>query len=118
MTSSSKRKSKGNERAPVATRGSGNVFADLSLPHSPEDMAKVGLAAIIKRTIEKKDLTQVGAAALFGTDQAKVSAIVRGRLKDFSLDRLLSYARLLGHDIDVRVSERAKAGPGRMKLVA
>ena len=75
---------------PTVTDSSGNVFADLNLPSTEEDMLKVQIARAISNTIEKRGLTQSDAAAKLGTDQAKISAITRGRLKEFKIDRLFN----------------------------
>jgi predicted XRE-type DNA-binding protein len=96
----------------------GNVFADLNLPHSEEDMLKVQIAFFISKTIEARGLTQVAAAKKLGTDQAKVSAIVRGRLKDFKIDRLFNYLVALGHDVDIHISQRARRDHGRIRITA
>lgn len=100
------------------TKSSGNVFADLGLPHSEEDMLKVEIARAIANAIGRRKLTQVATASLLGTDQAKVSAVVRGRLKDFSVDRLLGFLTALGHDIEISIDRRAKKVPGRVKVLA
>ena len=81
------------------TRGSGNVFADLGLPNPEERLAKAQLAYAIARVIEERGLTQRAAAALMGIDQPKVSHILRGRLADFSTDRLLGFLTGLGGGI-------------------
>ena len=95
---------------------SGNVFADLDLPHEAEDMLKVELARVIAATIRRRRLTQARAAQLVGTDQAKVSSILRGKLKEFSTDRLLKFLLRLGRDIDITVSNTTKDGPGHLKF--
>jgi len=89
-------------------RSSGNVFADLGLPSGDEDMLKVKIAMAISAAIEKKKLTQVEAAKIVKADQAKISALLRGRLKGFSVERLIQYLILLGRDIDVRISGNHK----------
>lgn len=70
------------------TVGSGNVFADLGLPDADLRLAKADLALGISRRIRELGLTQTAAAQRMGLDQPKVSALVRGRLSGFSLDRL------------------------------
>jgi predicted XRE-type DNA-binding protein len=90
------------------TKSSGNVFADLGLPHSEEDMLKVDIARAIAAAIERRKLTQVEAASILKTDQAKVSAIIRGRLKDFSAIRLFNFLTALGHDIEINISRRTR----------
>jgi predicted XRE-type DNA-binding protein len=72
----------------------------------------------IGKTIERRGLTQLLAAEILGTDQAKVSAIVRGRLKDFGVDRLMNYLVALGHDVHVQISERIHKGPGKIRVSA
>jgi predicted XRE-type DNA-binding protein len=85
------------------TVGSGNVFADLAIPNSEEALAKAELAAKIAVLIEKKRLTQVSAGKLLGIDQPKVSALLRGRLSGFSIERLMRFLLLLGQDIKITV---------------
>ncbi|HEX4296102.1 MAG TPA: helix-turn-helix transcriptional regulator [Rhizomicrobium sp.] len=100
------------------TKSSGNVFADLDLPHSEKDMLKVEIARAIANAIERRKLTQIAAAGLLRTDQAKISAIIRGRLKDFSTDRLLGFLIALGHDVEINISRRAKKVSGKIKVYA
>ena len=110
---------KGQDRGlPEHTRSSGNIVADLGLPSSPEDMLKVEIARAIGKTIERCGMTQVAAASKLGTDQAKVSAIVRGRLKDFTVDRLFNYLVALGHDVDIRISHRTRRSEGKIRVSA
>jgi hypothetical protein len=45
----------------TVTYGSGNVFADLGLPHPGERLAKAGLASAIQDVIELRELTQAEA---------------------------------------------------------
>jgi predicted XRE-type DNA-binding protein len=89
---------------PRFTVGSGNVFADLGLPDPDTRLAKAELARSISAIIRERGLTQREASELLGIDQPKVSAITRGRLGDFSLERLLTLVGRLGMDIDITVS--------------
>ena len=45
-------------------------------------------------------------------DQPKVSALVRGRLAGFSLDRLVRFLVLLGSDVEIVVKPRVRAPIG------
>jgi len=85
----------------VIERGSGNVFADLELPNPEERLAKAGLASAIQDVIEMRGLTQAEAGKIMGIDQPKVSKIIRGRLGEFSTERLLNYLIHLGIDVDI-----------------
>jgi predicted XRE-type DNA-binding protein len=84
-------------------KSSGNVFADLGLPHPDERMAKAQLALAITRRIRARGLNQTEAAALLGTDQGKVSQLMRGRLTSFSYDRLLRFLNVLGCNVQIMV---------------
>lgn len=88
---------------------SGNVFEDLGLSAADELQAKADLAFEISRTIEDRGLTQAAAAELLGVDQPKVSALVRGRLTGFSMERLYRYLIALGKEIEIVVRPRASA---------
>ena len=92
--------------------GSGNVFADLGHPRPQEALAKAQLARKINKIIETRRLTQVEAADLLDADQPKISALRRGRLSGFSLDRLVRFLVLLGSDVQIVVKPQR---PGRRR---
>jgi predicted XRE-type DNA-binding protein len=97
------------------TESSGNVFADLGLADAGTRLAKAELARRISAIIQERGLTQRQAARVLEIDQPKVSAITRGRLGDFSLERLLTLVNRLGMDIDITVSPNPEPSrPPRM----
>jgi len=85
------------------TVGSANVFADLGIPEPDLAMKKTNVASKIRETIREREWTQTEAAKVMGIDQPKVSAIVRGRVGDFTLDRLIQLATKLGQMVYVDV---------------
>jgi len=88
--------------------GSANVYADLQVDHPQETRAKADLAYRIVDLIEARKLTQVEAGKLLGVDQPKVSALKRGRLTDFSLERLLGFLLLLDQDVQITVTPKPR----------
>jgi predicted XRE-type DNA-binding protein len=96
--------------------GSGNVFEDLGHARPAEALAKAELARKISGLIARRGLTQAAAAKVLQVDQPKVSALVRGRLAGFSLDRLVRFLVLLGNDVQIVVKPRARA-TGRAKVM-
>lgn len=82
---------------------SGNVFEDLGLPNSDELLIKAELAHQISELIEDRSLTQVEAADLLGIDQPKVSALMRGKLSGFSIERLFRFLNTLGSTVEIRI---------------
>lgn len=99
------------------TVSSGNVFADLGVPNPEEALAKAELAHKIIVLIRERGLTQVQAAKLLGIDQPKVSALIRGRLTGFSLERLMRFLLLFGQDIKITVQASRGARPRARVLV-
>ena len=63
--------------------GSGNVFADLDLPHSEQDQIKAELTLQIYRIIKKRNLTQAEAGEILGIKQPHVSVLMRNRSGHF-----------------------------------
>ena len=90
---------------------SGNVFRDLGLPDAEELDIKASLAIEIGRIIRRRGLTQSEAASMLGVDQPRVSALMRGHLEKFSMEKLCDYLRALGCDVDIRIQERKKRAP-------
>jgi predicted XRE-type DNA-binding protein len=100
------------------TAGSGNVFADLGFENPEEELTKAQLATEIMRAIKRRRLTQVAAAALMGIDQPKVSALLNGRLSNFSSERLMRLLTALGHDVDITVRTKPRnRGHGRIRVI-
>ena len=95
---------------------SGNVFRHLELPDAEVLDTKADLAIEIARLIRKRSLTQMEAARIIGVDQPKVSAIVRGRLEKFSVERLCALLTRLGCDVDIRVRERRRKTLGKLTV--
>src|SRR5919201_3404264 len=83
------------------TEGSGNVFADPALKNPEELLAKAELVQRICDIIAERKLTQVRAAEVLGIDQPKVSALMRGKLSGFSIDRLFRFLNALGRYVEI-----------------
>jgi predicted XRE-type DNA-binding protein len=93
------------------TKGSGNVFRDLGLRDADLLQAKADLVHRISVLIEKRGLTQIRAAELLGITQPKISALLRGRLDGFSMDRLVRFLNALGQDVRISVRPKMRARP-------
>lgn len=98
-----------SKRTTVAEKSSGNVFADLGLPNAEERLAKAELARKIGAIIAERHLTQTQAAELLGIDQPKISALMRGRLESFSLERLMRFLNALGRDVEIVVKPKPRS---------
>jgi len=85
------------------------VFADLSLPHADDLLAKAELSVKIIAEIQRRRLTQSQAAAILGIDQPKISALKQGKLSGFSIERLIRFLVLLGRDVEITVKTRPRS---------
>src|SRR4051794_26617704 len=110
MKSKSAKTEKRNDKS--AFVGSDNVFADLKLPDPDQRMIKARLASEISDIIREAGMTQTQAAKRLGIDQPKVSMLMRGQLKDFSIERLFHSLNRLGRDIEIGIRPSHHAHPG------
>jgi predicted XRE-type DNA-binding protein len=99
--------------------GCGNVFADLGLHDAGELLLQAQLASHIRQIIKRRRLSQVAVASLMGIGQPEVSALLDGRLTNFSSERLMRLLTALGQDVEIRIGAHEDAGrPGRITVTA
>ena len=96
------------KRKKILTRGSGNVFRDLGLADADVLQAKADLIFRISAIIEKRGLTQVEAAQMLGVSQPKISALLRGRLDGFSLERIMRFLAALDQKVEIKVRPKSR----------
>ena len=97
-------------------KSSGNVFADLGLAHPEREQLKAHLTLQIFRIIKNRGITQVEAGALLGIKQPHVSALMRNRSGNFSVERLMDFLIALGQDVEITVKPTRKA-QGQVSIV-
>jgi len=98
---------------------SGNVFADIGMAEPVESLAKAELARKVGSIIKHRHLNQAEAAKLLGIDQPKVSRLLRGQLKEFSMTKLLDFMLRLDRDIEIRIKKhRSRRVPPRIEVLA
>jgi predicted XRE-type DNA-binding protein len=110
-------KKRGTETPVMAS--SGNVFADMGLPEPEEELTKAQLVSHLRQVIKRQHLTQLAAAELMGIDQPKVSALLNGRLANFSSERLMRLLTALGQDVDITVKAKPEGrAHGRIRVLS
>jgi predicted XRE-type DNA-binding protein len=98
-------------------KSSGNVFADLGLPNSAQELLKAKLTVQVYKLIKEQKLTQIKAAQLLGTTQAQVSALMRCRPVSVSVGRLMEFLTILGQDVEVTVKPSPTRATGHMSVI-
>lgn len=97
------------------TESSGNVFADLGLDNPDELKLKAKIAASINAIIQQRGLKQAEASKILNISQPQISALSRGRLYRFSVEKLFYLLNALDRDIDIIIkkhSSRSKEPAG------
>ena len=89
-------------------KSSGNVFADLGLPHPEQELLKAKLTLQIYRLIKGRGLTQAEAGKILGIKQPNVSALMRNRSGIFSVERLMDFLTALGQDVQITIKPTRK----------
>jgi predicted XRE-type DNA-binding protein len=99
------------------TAGGGNVFADLGFAEPEIELTKAQLASHIRQIVRRRRLTQTAAGLLMGIDQPKVSALLNGRLANFSAERLMRFLTALGQDVEIAVKSKPRSrARGRIRV--
>ncbi len=94
----------------------GNVFADLGLPQSEQELAQSPPDVAIYKIVKQRGLTQAQAGDILGIKQPHVSALMRNRAGNFSVGRLIEFLTALGQDVQITVKPTRKA-QGEMSVV-
>ena len=103
------RKATGVREKVKITRGSGNVFLDLgfSRPEAENLKIRADLMIRIVQFYRKSGMTQAGAAKALGITQPRLNALLKGKIRLFSLDALVNIASRAGMNVRLVVKEPA-----------
>ena len=90
--------------------GSGNVFIDLGFDEAEARVMalRVELVMRLREQLQENDYTQVEAAKRLGITQPRVSALLKGTWKDFSMDMLLMLATRAGLEPELNLAALEK----------
>ena len=97
-------------------KGSTNVYADLGRADADAMLVKAQLASKIADIMKRRRLTQVAAAELFGMPQPKVSAMLNGRFRGISEERLMRCLLALGQNVQIVVKPARKGKAGSLSV--
>jgi len=90
--------------------GSGNIFADIGLPDAETHLLKAQIVAEIYRLTKERKLTQTAAGKRMGISQPEVSRMFKGRFREYSVDRLMTFLTSFGRDVEIVARPHKKAG--------
>jgi predicted XRE-type DNA-binding protein len=96
---------------------SGNVFADLGLSNPEELLIKAELAHQISELISERQLSDDRAANLLEIDRPTLSALMRGKLLDFTTERLFLFLNALGSNVEIRIAHSPPNVQAKTRIV-
>lgn len=82
---------------------SGNVFFDLGQEKATEEFVRSMFAVALRQIIDARGQSQIEIAEAMGVDEPKVNAILRDKVRGFSLGRLVRYINRLGGHLNVKI---------------
>jgi len=90
-------------------RGSGNIFVDVGFDKAEAESLKLrfDLMMKIEDFYRKSGMTQSEAAKMLGLSQPRLNALLKGRLRLFSLDALVNIASRAGLNVRLVVKKAA-----------
>ena len=92
-----------NEKIFVSTD---NIFEDIGLKNAEELKARSDLMSEIVTMIRNSGINQKEIANILGITAPKVSALMTGKIHEFSNDTLVRYLTRLGCNVEIRVVPR------------
>jgi predicted XRE-type DNA-binding protein len=89
----------------LATKGSGNVFADCGFPPAEAENLRIRAKLMMALTdyIREKKISQSRAARIMGVSQPRVSSLMRGKIGLFTIDALVNMVAAAGLKVDVEI---------------
>ena len=93
-----------------------SVYADLEYKNFEEMETKADLVIAISNEIKKKKLTQIKAAKTLGISQPKLSELLNGHFRGYSVERLIHFLNELGKDVDIVIRSKPKSRRGRVNV--
>jgi predicted XRE-type DNA-binding protein len=112
-----KRKSHVKEMADTRVEiDSGSIYEQLGYKNHKEMETKSILVMEINKAIKKKNLTQIEAAEILGITQPKLSSLLNGHFRGYSVERLMHFLNELGKDVDIIVRSKPRNRRARVNV--
>ncbi len=91
-----------------------NVFADIGLPDPDIHLAKAKIVQHLSRIIAAQKLTQVEAGARLGLTPPKVSALLNGQFRGYSIWRMLRFVNALHYNVRIVIEPEERPEQGQL----
>jgi predicted XRE-type DNA-binding protein len=109
-------KKRREHKTEIVETDSGSVYQQLRYKNHEEMVTKSILVMEISKAIKKKNLTQTDAAEILGISQPKLSDLLRGHFRGYSVERLMHFLNELGKDVDIIVRSKPRNRRARVDV--
>jgi predicted XRE-type DNA-binding protein len=96
--------------------GEGSIYEQLGYKEHKEMETKATLVMEITKAIRKKKITQTEAAEMLGISQPKLSGLLNGCFRGYSVERLMHFLTELGKDVDIIVRSKPRNRKARVMV--
>jgi predicted XRE-type DNA-binding protein len=93
----------------AVTRGTGNVFADLSFTDALGRQVKLRLAYVLNRVLEAQHAVSSRRRKVLGLTQPTVTALRHYKLAGFSVERLMNLLTALDQDVEIVIRRKPRS---------
>jgi predicted XRE-type DNA-binding protein len=90
----------------TVTLSSGNVYTDLGYENPEEMQLKAHLVVLLNKAIKAKGLDPDRVSQVLGIDRSKVSTLIRGQFREYSLETLFKFLNAFDLDVEVNVTSK------------
>ncbi len=94
----------------------GSVYVHLGYKNHREMETKAILVMEISNAVKKRKLTQTESAEILGISQPKLSGLLGGRFRGYSVERLIHFLTELGKDVDIVVRSKPRNRKARVNV--
>lgn len=81
-----------------------------------DQQVKLALAAILRRVLKERGITQVRAAEMLHITQPNIWEVLHDRLRGYSVSRLMRFLIALDHDIEITIRQTPPSRKPRLTV--
>lgn len=94
----------------------GSIYEQMECKDYKEMGTKAILVMEITKAIKKKNITQIEAADVLKISQPKLSSLLNGHFRGYSVERLIHFLNELGKDVDIVVRSKPRNRKARVNV--
>ena len=98
-------------------QSNGNIFADLGDPEADQTLVRAQLLSRIIEIISERNLSEDQTAATLQLSKQETTALINGKLSQFSLEKLFQILNFLDKDIEIILKPKIDTNKAKTRLL-